>query len=168
MGVVAKLTDEEFLALPDDPGKQELLDGELISLPPAKQRHNAVAKRFYDRLSTVLRSERVWTEAGYRLKHGWLQPDVSVTWPDQPRGDWLEGSPMIAIEIASRGNTDEEIDRKIEAYLEEGALEVWIVRPKTASMTVHRKDTSTRHTGVYRCDALSLDIDVRELIGAAN
>ena len=37
MGVsTSLLTFEEFEQLPDDPGKLELLDGELIRLPPAK------------------------------------------------------------------------------------------------------------------------------------
>ncbi|MCU1236754.1 MAG: hypothetical protein JWP63_4721, partial [Candidatus Solibacter sp.] len=149
MSVGTRLTDEQFLSLPDEPGKQELLDGELISLPPAKFAHNLILKRFYHLLVAALSESRVWSESGYRLKRGWLQPDVSVNWPDQPLGEWFEGSPMIAIEIASRGNTDEEIDQKIEAYLVEGAAEVWIVRPKTASMTVFRKDSALRVTGAY-------------------
>jgi hypothetical protein len=40
------LTDEEFLNLADHPGKQELLDGELFTLPPAKHSHTIAAQRF--------------------------------------------------------------------------------------------------------------------------
>ena len=115
-------------------------------------------------LRTVFGEARVWHEEGYRLKRGWLQPDVSVTWPDQLAGEWLEGSPMIAIEIASRGNSDEEIDRKVEAYLAEGAAEVWIVRPKAASMTVFHKDSALRVTGVYQCELIGASVDVPELL----
>lgn len=153
MSVVTRLTDEQFLNLPDAPGKQELLDGDLISLPPAKLPHSVIARKFYELLLTVLHPSRIWHETGFRLKSGWLQPDVSVIWPDQPSGDWFEGSPMVAIEIASRGNTDEEIDGKIDAYLANGAAEVWIVRPKTASMTVFRKNSTVRITGVYECES---------------
>jgi Uma2 family endonuclease len=71
---------------------------------------------------------------------------------------------MIAIEIASRGNTDEEIDQKIEAYLTGGAAEVWIVRPKTASMTVFRGDSAVRVTGVYECEIIGISVDVPRLI----
>jgi Uma2 family endonuclease len=71
---------------------------------------------------------------------------------------------MIAIEIASRGNTDEEIDRKVEAYLAEGAAEVWVVRPKTASMTVYRKDSAIRFTGVYLCELIGITVDVAALL----
>jgi Uma2 family endonuclease len=164
MSVATRLTDEQFLSLPDEPGKQELLDGELISLPPAKLIHGIIARRFFELLRTALDESRVWSEMGYRLGRGWLQPDVSVIWPDQPQGEWYEGSPMIAIEIASRGNTDEEIDRKVEAYLANGAAEVWIVRPKTVSMTVFRQDSALRVTGVYYCEPISLTIDVPALL----
>jgi Uma2 family endonuclease len=164
MSVATRLTDEQFLSLPDEPGKQEFLDGELISLPPAIGLHGLIAIAFYELLRTAPSRFRPLHEMGYRLKRGWLQPDVSVNWPDQPLGEWYEGAPMIAIEIASRGNTDEEIDRKVEAYLAEGAAEVWIVRPKTSSMTVYRKESAVRITGVYDCEILGLAIDVPKLL----
>src|SRR3989442_11908497 len=37
--VRTKLSMEEFLQLPDEPGKQELLGGRLIDLPPAKYKY---------------------------------------------------------------------------------------------------------------------------------
>ena len=103
MSVVTKLTEEEFLALPDERGKQELLDGQLITLPPA---------------------------------------------------------------IVSPANTDEEIGRKVQAYLEDGAAEVWVVRPATSSMTVFKQGdpASVRYTGVYRYEPASLDVNVQQMI----
>ena len=44
------LTFEEFERLPDQPGKRELLEGELIELPPAELKHNRIAHRIYHRL----------------------------------------------------------------------------------------------------------------------
>lgn len=165
MSVVTRLTDEEFLNLPDEPGKQELLDGELISLPPAKRLHNLLARAFSRLLETIVDPDLVWHETGYRLKAGrWLQPDVSVNWPDQPTGDYLERSPMVAIEIASRGNTGDELDRKVSAYLECGAAEVWIVHPRTRSMMVFRQDSVQRITGSYYSEALSATIDLPALL----
>ena len=107
---------------------------------------------------------RVWILEGYQLKRGWLIPDISVTWPNQPVSDWLQGAPMIAIEIVSRGNTAEEIDRKTEAYLEEGAAEVWVVYPKRRKMNVLRKDATLRVTGEYRCDLIGVTVHLNELI----
>ncbi len=168
MGAVTLLTAEEYLNLPDTPGKQELLDGELISLPVAKKFHNEIGWAFWELLRTALARPRVRIVEGYRLRRGWLIPDVSVTWPSQKEGDWFEGSPMIAIEIISRGNSADEIDRKTEAYLEEGAAEVWIVYPSRHIMKVFRKDGSyVRVTDVYDCPLIGVQVDLQKILPAA-
>ena len=166
MGAITLLTDEEYLNMPDEPGKHELLNGELISMPPAVHGHSIIAKRFYELLQTVLRGSRVWFFEGYQLKCGWLIPDVSVTWPDQPISNWLQGAPMIAIEIVSPGKTAEEIDGKTEAYLKEGAAEVRMVYPKRQKINVTRNDATLSMTGEYRCDLIGVTANLTELIGS--
>src|SRR5437764_11788712 len=105
MSVTTLLTEEEFLNLPESPGKQELLDGELIELPPARYSHSELIKRLVKLLHTVLDESRVWTETAYRLRpRRWLIPDASVSWPGQPIEDqWFQRAPMLAIQVASRG-----------------------------------------------------------------
>jgi Uma2 family endonuclease len=156
------LSEEEFLDSPDTPGKQELLDGELIELPPARRYHGSIATKLMFRLATVLDESRLWVEVGYRLRAGrWLIPDVSVSWPDQPeeRG-WHKGSPMLAIEIASRGNTAWELESKTALYLEDGAAEVWVLYPKTQTIVVSRKKDIQRISpgGAYYCELLDLNL----------
>ncbi|HVW83775.1 MAG TPA: Uma2 family endonuclease [Bryobacteraceae bacterium] len=164
MGTATLLTSEEYLHLPDQPGKHELLDGELISLPPARHNHSKAARAFQKILLRVVDESRVWIFESYQVKRGWLIPDVSVTWPDQPVSGWLQGAPMLAIEIISPGNFAEEIDRKVDAYLEDGAAEVWIVYPERRRMSVFRKDAALRVTGEYRCDLLNLAVNLDQLI----
>ena len=88
-------------------------------------------------------------------------PDVSVSWPDQPvADDWFQGSPMVAIEIVSRGNTAEELELKTARYLEGGAAEVWIVYPRTGRLAVHSRAAS-QHLGqgqTYHSNLLGLDV----------
>ena len=156
------LSDEEFLNLPDIPGKRELLDGELIDLPPAKLYHSGIAKKLMYLLATVLDKSRVWIEVAYWLRDSrWLIPDVSVSWPDQAteRG-WHKGSPMLAIEIASRGNTAEELESKTALYLEGGAAEVWVLYPKTQTIVVSRKHDILRigPGETYYCELLNLTV----------
>jgi Uma2 family endonuclease len=162
MSVSTLLTEDEFLNLPDFVGKQELLDGELIQLPPARYFHTELSMRLVRTLVAVLGENRVWMEMAYRLRPGrWLIPDVSVSWPDQLiDDDWFQRSPMLAIEIASRGNTGEELEQKTAAYLEGGAAEVWVIYPKTRGMVVSRKDSTLRiASGAdYRCDLIGLTI----------
>jgi len=156
------LTDEEFLALPETPGKQELIDGELISLPPSKHSHDELGKRIAALFRTVLHDSRICIESGFQLApRKWLQPDVSVTWPDQKiENDYKQGGPMIAVEISSGANTDEQMERKRLQYLEHGTAEVWIIYPATRTMLVCGSDF-TRHiraSDTYRCEIVPVEI----------
>src|SRR5580658_1188069 len=91
------LTFEEFEQLPDQPGKCELVRGELIELPPADLKHNRISDRIGDCLKPAVRQAHARGEApdlgeafhemGYLLRQEtWLQPDVSVTHAGQPEG----------------------------------------------------------------------------------
>jgi Uma2 family endonuclease len=148
MGTVKTLlTFEEFEQLPDQPGKQELVRGELIEMPPADYKHSDIADRVCDGLKLALnrahaRGEasqlaRVFHEMGYLLGgECWLQPDVSVTHAGQRIDKYLIGAPAIAIEVISRSNTAKRIEVKTELYFECGAHEVWCFFPKTRQVTI--------------------------------
>lgn len=130
--------------MPEEPGKTELLDGELIQMPPAKLRHNKLSKQLFLRLFQLVESLRanggslglceVEFEMGYKIAtkpDSWLIPDVSVTHSGQASDDYYEGAPLIAIEVISESDTAAEIDRKIEKYLTNGGQEVWVVYGET-------------------------------------
>jgi Uma2 family endonuclease len=148
MGTVKTLlTFDEFEQLPDQPGKQELVRGELIEMPPADLKHNRISHRIYDRLKTGIKEAHARGEArdlgeafiemGYLLPgECWLQPDVSVTYAGQAEGKYFEGAPAIAIEVISPSNTAEQIDAKAELYFQFGAREVWRSFPKTKHVMI--------------------------------
>jgi Uma2 family endonuclease len=50
----------EFEQLPEMPGKQELIDGELVAMPPPELSHSELMKRVYALLLTGLHRSRVW------------------------------------------------------------------------------------------------------------
>jgi Uma2 family endonuclease len=167
MGAISLMTAEEFLNLPDEPGKQELLDGEFISAPLAKVSHMHVIKRLFELLRTVLPISQVWVQTGYQLdRRGWLVPDVSVSWPGQPVKDgWMQGAPMVAIEVVSPANRPEHIVKKTAAYLDEGAAEIWMVHPGTPSMVIFRREYWERVTENYRSELLNVTIELPALVG---
>jgi len=145
MSTTALTTFAEFEALPDIEGKRELIDGEVITVPPPENTHSRIAKRIFVLLLARLGESRVWHDhTGYRIGNGWIEPDVSVSWPDQRSDEkYFLGSPMIAVEILSSG---EEIDRKLTLYFADGAAEVWVIDPRHRTMTVYfrRKDQVIR------------------------
>ena len=141
------LTFEEFAQLPDQPGKQELVRGELIDMPPADYKHNEIADRIYGFLKTAIEQARargegselgrVFHEMGYLLPGGcWLLPDVSVTHAGQRVEKYLIGAPAIAIEVISPSNTVKRIDAKAQLYFQFGAREVWRFFPKKKQVTI--------------------------------
>jgi Uma2 family endonuclease len=142
------LTFEQFEKYPDDGRKHELLKGEHTTLPPPKRPHTRVQQNLQDALRPYVREHRlgeVHIEAGFKLSSdSWLQPDVSfVRSAQMQRGDpneYYEGSPALAIEVASESNTAAQLDLKMELYFAHGGEEVWIVYPQTHRVRAYFPD----------------------------
>jgi Uma2 family endonuclease len=175
--VAKRLTFEEFELLPDQPGKRELLRGELIELPPAKRKHNKIAERLFLRLIAILDEIRaregasvfgeVHHEMGYRFPDGsWLQPDVSITHAGQKAGDYYLGSPALAVEVVSESNSADEIAGKVEVFLFNGAAEVWVLYPNRQQMWVYgREGRAERHAVTLTSGLLSgATIDLNQIM----
>src|SRR5271154_4759982 len=109
MGAVKTLfTFEEFERMEFRPGKQELIHGELIELPPPEIKHQRISRRIFKPLDAAVeeaqaRGEAIrlgvtYYETGYKFPgHSYLIPDVSVTHAKQSEDKYLEGAPAIAI-----------------------------------------------------------------------
>ena len=161
------MTFAEFEKLPDMPGKQELINGELITMPPPEDDHSVVSMRILIQLlSSGLGARRVRGDhTGYRMGGGWVEPDASISWPDQPRDEkYLLRAPMIAVEILVRG---EEMDEKLTLYFNEGALEVWVINIRKKTMNVYRRiNEGVIRTSVqeeYRCEAVGVTVSLPDL-----
>ena len=172
MGTTSLLSFEEFEQLPDEPGKLEFLDGELIQLPPAKLKHVHVARRIQILLMRALEKAggaatlgEVYHETGYKFaRRAWLQPGVSIPHRDQPSGDYFESAPALAVEVISKSNRADQMDRKVKIYLTNGGVEVWLVYPKTRRVWVYRAGHAEEFQTVLRSSLLpGLEIDLTQL-----
>ncbi len=143
-GTLLSLT--EFTHLPDEPGKQELSNGELVIMPPPKFVHQKLSRRIYNALHAHLErtgAGEAWAEAGFQLGPTTIrQPDVAVVLDHRGAADdeWLRGAPDIAIEVLSPANSAEDIELKISQYLASGAKSVRIVSPKAKQVRIYRCD----------------------------
>src|SRR5688572_18471737 len=167
---VQLMTFAEFEQLPDMPGKQELINGRLVAMPPPENNHSLVSMRvLIQLLKSGLGSGRVWPDhTGYRMGDGWVEPDASISWPDQPRDEkYLLRAPMIAVEILSPG---EDLEEKLSLYFAEGAMEVWVLSIRKKIMTVYRQTNGVLNCfnveGEYRCEAIGVTISLPELFTA--
>ncbi len=142
MSTTALITFAQFEQMPEAPGKQELIDGELIEMPPARLRHMIVSQRVFAQLRLGVGVDLAFIETGYRIGRGWLVPDASVAHPNQEIDDgYFSGSPVLAVEVLSPDNRASRIARKLTLYFAEGAEEVWVIDPSNRTMTICRTGT---------------------------
>jgi Uma2 family endonuclease len=167
MATTTLMSFADFERLEFGAGKTELLKGEVLQMPPAQRRHVESCERLRDLLkaavehlqnvSPALRLGKVHMEMGYRLltePASWLQPDVSLTHPDQPGDRYYLGAPLIAFEVVSENDRAPELEAKVAAYLANGSAEVWLIYPQQRyawvydnSGTAHKESNSV-HTAL--------------------
>jgi Uma2 family endonuclease len=149
------MTTEQLLTLPDDGVERWLIRGQIREKPMT------VRNRWHSRIMVrVARFLDVWLdqqpqprgsvlggEAGVRLTRDpdstvgvdvvYVSAEVAAHQPDDTT--LIDGVPVLAVEILSPSDTQEEIHEKIEQYLAVGVALVWIIDPY-ARMTIYRPD----------------------------
>jgi Uma2 family endonuclease len=155
------LTWKEFEQLPDE--HAEILEGELITLPPPKGKHSLIADNVAELLRALKENGlgRVLSEAGYKLSEAppsWIQPDVSFLKKErvlalEPDG-YFVGAPELAVEIVSPSETPGTLHRKVDLLLAAGSLAVWAIYPETRKVHVFLPDGTSFSRGTN--DVLTL------------
>ena len=143
-----RLTEEEFMRLPDDGRKYELVDGEAKEVPTGFL-HDIIIARIIELLMPHARGLAYvgGSSAGFRMASSNVRaPDVSVTLksrlPGGPTiGFWNE-APDLCIEIISPSENRADMARKVQEYFDSGAHEVWQLFPESKSL---RRFTSAQH-----------------------
>lgn len=151
------MTEEEFLGLPEVEGlERELIRGELRErvVTTRAYAHSIVTcnicllLKSWLKLQPAPRGAIVGGEARVRLSRGPLTfVGVDVAYissrarPEHPRkAGYVDGPPILVVEVLSPYDKLEDINDKVDIYLEAGVLLVWIVEPRHSIVTVHRPD----------------------------
>lgn len=66
---------------------------------------------------------------------------VSERLADQPATGFFEGAPDLAIEVISPSETVDDVESKVIDFLEAGTQLVWLIYPRTQTVTVYRSLT---------------------------
>ncbi|HEX5939223.1 MAG TPA: Uma2 family endonuclease [Dehalococcoidia bacterium] len=141
-------TSEDLYTLPDV-HRYELVDGDLIELPPPGESHGIIEGEVFAALREYARSSglgRALVETSFVLSRDpdtVLTPDVSFISKERVRplekaASFVEGSPELAVEVLSPTNSRAEIRFKVSRYLEAGSTMVWVVDPTSRSVSVYR------------------------------
>lgn len=146
-----RMTEEEFLRLPDDGRKYELVDGEIREVP-ATFEYDAIGGNIIALLMPAARGRGVLasSQAGFRMTNGNIRcPDVSFTQksrlPDgKPNKGFGDAAPDLCIEIISPSEDRKDIQRKIREYFDAGAELVWHLFPETREAIVYTSPTQSK------------------------
>jgi len=146
-----QLTASEFAQLPApaDGSRQELVRGEIVTMPPPGFEHGLVQANLLAILRAYvrqMRSGRVVGESGViteRDPDTVRGPDIAF-WSaerlplDQCPSGYPEVPPDLVVEIVSPSDSVADVQQKVLEYLTHGVRMVWVVEPRTRSLTVYR------------------------------
>jgi Uma2 family endonuclease len=123
----------------------------LVQMPPAECSHMESAETLYRLLFACIENLRgaaqagklgkAHVEMGYLLTsdpRSWLQPDVSITHPNQPRAKYYEGAPLMVFEVVSAEDRAAKLARKVQLFLRHGSQEVWLIYPETRDAYIYK------------------------------
>ena len=137
-----------YRALCDDPcyanipGKIELDAWGRMVMSPASNYHSALQALLVRKLAVL--GGRPFVEASAVTSAGVLVADVAWASDDFMRVRGFETpytrAPELCIEIVSPSNSRKELREKVAAYLEAGAVEVWIVFPQSNRIEFHGQE----------------------------
>lgn len=145
------LTAEEFSQIPDpiDGSKQELIAGEIVSMPPPSFNHGRTQVLLATILSMFVEEHQlgqVTTESGMVTKRGpdsVRGPDVAY-WSkervplDEDIAGYPDASPDICAEILSEPRRKKALARKLKEYFASGVRLVWVVDTEKRTVIEYR------------------------------
>ncbi|HST51338.1 MAG TPA: Uma2 family endonuclease [Pyrinomonadaceae bacterium] len=144
------MTADELFAMPKDGFRYELVKGELRKMSPSGSEHAAIIGRLTVRLGQHVEAKNLGlyfgAEAGFKIASDpdtVRAPDVAFVSRNRipesgiPKNFW-PGAPDLAVEVVSPGDTYNEVEEKVEQWLNAGTRAVWIVNPRRRNVSVYR------------------------------
>ena len=144
------LTAEEFFLLPSPPdgSQQELVRGEIITMPPPGGLHGVCCLKAGRRIGNFVDDGPGGTvtsnDTGFiteRDPDSVRGPDISY-WSKERLKEVPVGYILIApdmlVEVLSPSNTWKQIRAKIKEYFAKGVRLVWVLSPEDRTLTIYR------------------------------
>lgn len=157
------LTYEDYLHLPDDGKRYEILEGELYVSPAPKTKHQTVLGNLFVILHQFVRR--------YKLGRVFLAPtDVVLSRTNVVQPDLLflsndrlrllteqnvQGAPDLIVEILSEFTEEQDRVLKMQIYARHGVKEYWLIDPERERLEPYELSPKTRefcHLATYRRD----------------
>jgi Uma2 family endonuclease len=160
MGRRTRATIEDLYRVPDN-AKAELVDGEVVLMPPTGDvpgyAGDAIVVSLWDYCRRTGYGQAVGDNKGFRVDlpdRGSFSPDAAF-WDGPPAGmKFFEGAPRFAVEVRSEGDYGPAAERapadKRADYFAAGTLVVWDVDLLAEEVVRVYRSTAPTHPTVYR------------------
>ena len=143
---IATMTLEEFLE--SDLEGYEYVKGELVPMPPTSGEHGRISVNLILPLGMHVRENRLGdvyvSETGFRVGERVLMPDIAFLSNEHIPADLSKVFPIppdLAVEVVSPTDALHRVVEKAFAYLEAGTQLVWVLEPRSKTVTVYRSET---------------------------
>ena len=141
-----KMTLEEFLE--SDLEGYEYIKGELIPMAPTSVEHGYIGANLSSLLHLYVRENQlgrvIISDTGFRVGERVLIPDIAFISTDRIPNDPSKASPVppdLAVEVISPTDSSYRVEEKAFIYLEAGTQLVWVLKPRSKTVTVYRSET---------------------------
>jgi Uma2 family endonuclease len=135
-----RMSADDYLALPDDGFRYELIDGVVVMTPSPDFDHQDVRGEIEYQLRAYVRKSRcgwVGSEVDVRMSAKVVyRPDLLfIGRKDHPRRPKrIDFAPDLVVEVLSPSTTAFDLETKRNDYEKKGVLEYWIVDPQDGSV----------------------------------
>lgn len=144
----ARLTYEDFVRIPDDGKRHEIIDGVHYVTPSPVRQHQRLVGRLFLALGNFVEahpdSGEVFGAPFDTVFSRWdvVEPDLLFVAADQldiltePN---VQGAPALVVEVLSPSTRKRDLGVKRQLYDRGGVREYWVVDPKGRDLTVYRR-----------------------------
>ena len=139
------VTYEEWLTMPEvQDATEEVVNGEIRIMPPAKSVHARTVQRtnrILDRQLDPKLTDLLSSDFGLVIRKKPLTsrvPDLAVFYRDTiiEENGYFHSAPQLVVEVLSPANTRRERQEKLDDYAEIGVPEVWVVSTEARTVEV--------------------------------
>jgi Uma2 family endonuclease len=150
-----RLTYEDFVRIPDDGKRHEIIDGVHYVTPSPVRQHQRLIGRLFLALGNFVEAHpdcgEVFGAPFDTVFSRWdvVEPDVLFVAADQlhiltePN---VQGAPALVVEVLSPSTRKRDLGVKRQLYDRGGVREYWVVDPKRRDVTVFRRERDGRFT----------------------
>ncbi len=144
-------TPEELYESLDEEPKAELIDGEIITMPPATIRHSRTSDMILTLTRLFVEAQglgEVFSNAGMRLGEQRYVPDVAFVasaHADRMQETHIAGAADLVVEVISPSTAGRDWGSKMRDYEQYGVQEYWLLNPVVEQINAYVLDSAGKY-----------------------